>query len=168
MARLLAFDFPDDLKARDLKDEYMFGPSLLVAPVTDPGVTSRKVYLPKFTMANGKLGAWYDCRTGVRHAAGETVDAPAPLDSIPVFQKSGSIVVKGPVAMHADAQRGLPLEVVVAPGADAEFTLYDDDGITYDYERGAFTTTRLLWNDTTGKLAAEGEAEIKSVIVHSP
>ena len=155
MARLLAFDFPDDLKARDIKDEYMFGPSLLVAPVTDPGVVSRKVYLPKFTTTSGKLGAWYDCRTGVRYAAGETIDAPAPLDSIPVFQKAGSIVVKGPVTMYADAQRGLPLEVIVAPGDDAEFTLYDDDGITYDYERGAFSTTRLVWNDASGKLTSD-------------
>lgn len=152
MARLLAFDFPDDRKSRDLKDEYMFGPSLLVAPVTDPGVVSRTVYLPKFKTPSGANGAWFDCRTSVRHPAGTKVDAPAPLDSIPVFQKSGSIVVKGPVTMHADAQRGLPLEIVVAPGADAEFDLYDDEGDNYGYEKGAFSTVRISWNEAKGVL----------------
>lgn len=165
IARLLAFDFPDDLAARDIKDEYMFGPALLVAPVTDPGVTSRKVYLPKFTLSNGKLGAWYDCRTGKRYAAGATIDAPAPLDSIPVFQKAGTIVPRGPVVPYADAQRHSPLEITVAPGDDALFTLYDDDGISYDYEKGAFSTTKLIWNDATKKLSTKGDAKVSKVVV---
>ncbi len=157
MARLLAFDFPDDLKARDLKDEYMFGPSLLVCPVTDPGVTSRTVYLPAFKLADGANGAWYDVRTGTRYEAGATIEAAAPLDSIPVFQKAGSLVVRGPVVPYADAQRGLPLEVVVAPGADCSFDLYDDDGISYDYEKGDFSIVKIAWNETEKKLSANGK-----------
>jgi len=164
MARLLAFDFPDDRNARDLKDEYMFGPSLLVAPVTDPGVTSRRVYLPAFKTPDGANGAWYDVRTGARYAAGTTVDAPAPLDSIPVFQKAGSIVVKGPVVQYADAQRGLPLEVVVAPGADAEFEFYDDDGVTYDYEKGKFQTVKFKWDDAAKKLTASPSDVVKYTV----
>ena len=164
MTRLLAFDFPDDRQARDLKDEFMFGPSLLVAPVTDPGVTSRRVYLPAFKTPGGANGAWYDVRTGARYAAGTTVDAPAPLDSIPVFQKAGSLVIKGPVVQYADAQRGLPLEVVVAPGADAEFEFYDDDGVTYDYEMGKFTTVKFRWNDAAKKLTASPLGAVKYTV----
>ena len=166
MARLLAFDFPDDRKVRDMKDEFMFGPSLLVAPVTDPGVSTRWVYLPEFKTPDGANGAWFDCRSGMRYAAGTDVNAPAPLDSIPVFQKAGSIVVKGPVTMYADAQRGLPLEVVVAPGFDAEFALYDDEGDNYDYEKGSSSTVRIAWNEAAGELtfgkrsgAAPGQPE---------
>ena len=165
MARLLAFDFADDLACRDIKDEYMFGPALLVAPVTDPGVTSRRVYLPKFTLPNGQNGAWYDVRTGTRYAAGTTIDAPAPLDSIPVFQKAGTIVVKGSVVQYAAAQRGLPLEAVVAPGADATFTLYDDDGETYDYEKGVFTETVLKWDDAAQKLSGGPESMTVRVLL---
>ena len=157
MARLLAFDFTDDLKTRDIKDEYMFGPALLVCPVTDPGVTSRTVYLPKFTLPNGGNGAWYDVRTGKKYAAGTTVDVPAPLESIPVFQKAGTIVVRGPVVQYAAAQQGLPLEVTVAPGADAVFELYDDVGDGYAYERGEFTLKTLRWNDAKRELTG-GEA----------
>ena len=164
MTRLLAFDFPDDRQARDVKDEFMFGPSLLVAPVTDPGVTSRRVYLPAFKTPGGANGAWYDVRTGARYAAGTTVDAPAPLDSIPVFQKAGSIVIKGPVVQYADAQRGLPLEVVVAPGADAEFEFYDDDGVTYDYEKGQFQTVKFRWNDAAKKLTASPLGAVKYTV----
>ncbi|MGN0834006.1 MAG: TIM-barrel domain-containing protein [Kiritimatiellia bacterium] len=164
MARLLAFDFPDDLAARDVKDEYMFGPALLVAPVTDPGVSSRRVYLPKFTLPNGANGVWYDTRTGAKHAAGTTVDAPAPLDSIPVFQRAGSIVVRGPVVQYSAAQRGLPLEVVVAPGDDCAFTVYDDDGETYDYEQGVFTTTKLEWSETARALKGAPEGTTVRVL----
>jgi len=164
MTRLLAFDFPDDRQARDVKDEFMFGPSLLVAPVTDPGVTSRRVYLPAFKTPGGANGAWYDVRTGTRYAAGTSVDAPAPLDSIPVFQKAGSLVVKGPVVPYADAQRGLPLEVVVAPGADAEFEFYDDDGVTYDYEKGQFQTVTFRWNDAAKKLTASPLGAVKYTV----
>ena len=153
MTRLLAFDFPSDKRARNTGDEFMFGPALLVAPVTAPKVASREVYLPLFE-AGGRPGSWYDIRTGARYEAGTTVDAAAPLDSIPVFQRGGSIAVRGPVVQYADAQRGLPLTVTVAPGADAEFELYDDEGDGYRYEKGAFDTVRLEWRDGTKEFVA--------------
>lgn len=144
--RALFMDFPDDAKVATIGDEYMFGPAFLVAPVTDQGVTSRPVYLP--------AGAdWYDYWTNRRYTGGQTVDAAAPIDRIPLFVRAGSIVPLGaPVMSTAEKQ---PLASIrIYPGRDARFTLYDDDGTTNAY-RKAGSKAELMWDDRAGKLSAK-------------
>jgi alpha-D-xyloside xylohydrolase len=146
--RALPLDFPADPKVADLRDEYMFGPAFLVAPVTEQGATSRQVYLP--------AGAdWYDYWTGKRLQGGQTITAAAPIDTIPLFVRAGSIVPLGsPVESTHEPQK--IAKVRVYPGADAEFTLFSDDGTTYAYENGAGSVTRLHWDQATGRLTHTG------------
>ncbi|WP_052075672.1 TIM-barrel domain-containing protein [Sphingomonas taxi] len=146
--RALFMDFPNDPAVATIGDQYMFGPAFLVAPVTDQGVTSRKVYLP--------AGAdWYDYWTERRYTGGQTIDAAAPIDKIPLFVRAGSIVPMGvQVRSTATAQ---PLEsICVYPGRDASFTLYDDDGVTNANRKTGGRTATLRWSQATGKLAASG------------
>src|SRR5436305_15151291 len=102
MMGALAFDFRDDPKALSLTDEYLFGRAFLVAPVLEAGAMRRKVYLP------GR-GAWFDFWTGARAAGGQTVDADAPSDRMPVFVRAGSIVPRGPVKAYAHAPSAEPI-----------------------------------------------------------
>ena len=148
--RALFMDFPGDPSVADIADEYMFGPAFLVAPVTEQGATSRMVYLP--------AGAdWYDFWTNERFHGGETVKVAAPIDRLPLFVRAGSILPLGePVLSTHQAQKVAKLRVY--PGADANFTLYDDDGRTYDYEKGAGTVTRLHWDDAARKLTPASPA----------
>jgi alpha-D-xyloside xylohydrolase len=146
--RALFMDFPSDDKVYDLRDEYMFGPALLVAPVVQQGATTREVYLP--------AGAdWYNYWTDEKIAGGRTITVQAPIDTIPLFVRAGSILPLGaPVESTHEKQ---PLQKVkVYPGADASFTLYNDDGTTYAYEEGVRQLTTLQWQDKTGMLTQEG------------
>ncbi|MGA8026267.1 MAG: TIM-barrel domain-containing protein [Bryobacteraceae bacterium] len=146
--RALFMDFPGDNKVFDIRDEYMFGPALLVAPVIEQGATSRDVYLPA-----GR--DWYNYWTNEKMHGGQTVTVRAPIDTLPLFVKAGSILPLGsPVESTRDKQR---LEKIkVYPGANAEFTLYNDDGFTYAYEKGDHQITTLRWDDSSGKLTQEG------------
>ena len=146
--RALFMDFPNDPNVAALGDEYMFGPAFLVAPVTDQGATSRSVYLP--------AGAdWYNYWTNQRIHGGQTIQVNAPIDTLPLFVRAGSILPLGePVESTRDTQK--LARVRVYPGADADFTLYDDDGTTYAYENGDRKITRLHWNDAAGSLSHEG------------
>jgi alpha-D-xyloside xylohydrolase len=146
MMRALAFDFRDDAKALSLTDEYLFGKAFLVAPVFEAGAVKRKVYLP------GR-GAWFEFWTGARAAGGQTVDADAPIDRMPVFVRAGSIVPLGPVKSYADAPSDEPLELRVYPGANGAFALYDDAGDGYGYERGEYSLVGLNWNDRSHSLS---------------
>ena len=146
--RALFMDFPGDPAVATIGDQYMFGPAFLVAPVTDQGVTSRKVYLPAGT-------DWYDYWTDRRYTGGQTIDAAAPIDRIPLFVRAGSIVPVG-VQVPSTATRQ-PLERIrVYPGRDASFTLYDDDGVTNAYRQDGGRAATLHWNDASGKLSASG------------
>ena len=146
--RALFMDFPNDPKVADLADEYMFGPAFLVAPVTEQGVTSRLVYLPS--------GAdWYNYWTNERVHGGQTIRVQAPIDTLPLFVRAGSIVPLGqPILSTNETQNIAKLRVY--PGRDADFTLYQDDGRTYAYEKGDSRITQLHWNDAAGKLSHEG------------
>jgi alpha-D-xyloside xylohydrolase len=127
----------------------MFGPAFLVAPVTEQGVTSRRVYLPAGT-------DWYDYWTDEKHAGGQWVTAAAPIDRIPLFVRAGSIVPLGVQVPNTAARQ--PLESIrVYPGRDGAFTLFDDDGVTNAYRKGAGTRTELRWNDREGRLSASGK-----------
>jgi len=145
MMRGLSMDFPDDLGARDVNDQYLFGPSLLVSPVYRHQARSRRVYLP--------AGAsWYDFHTGERFAGGRAVEAPAPLGRLPLFVRAGAILPIGPAVQHTAEKLQAPITLYVYRGADGAFSLYEDDGLSYGYERGEFARIPLSYDDTTGTL----------------
>ncbi len=146
--RALPLDFPDDPKVTDMRDEYMFGPAFLVAPITEQGATSREVYLPAGT-------DWYNYWTNERVHGGQTINAPAPIDTIPLFVRAGSVVPLGS-AVESTHEKQAIAKVRVYPGADAEFTLFSDDGTTYAYESGAGSLTHLRWNDAGHQLTHSG------------
>ena len=148
--RGLFMDFGNDPKVVDIGDEYMFGPALLVAPVTDQGRTSREVYLPAGT-------DWYNFWTNERVHGGQTIVANAPIDVIPLFVRAGSILPLGaPVESTNETQKIAELRVY--PGADADFALYRDDGTTYNYEKDESELTHLHWSDAASKLSRSGSA----------
>lgn len=142
MARPLAFDFPEDDNVFDLKDEYLFG-SILVCPVTDSGVTKRRVYLP--SSAEGTV--WFDYWTGVTHRGGKWIEADATIDKLPLFVRCGSVIPTIAPIEHTGEQAGKPLTINIYPGKDAEFTLYNDSGDGYQYEKGEYSMTKITWND---------------------
>jgi alpha-glucosidase/alpha-D-xyloside xylohydrolase len=146
--RALFMDFPNDPNVNDIGDEYMFGPALLVAPVTEQGATSRKVYLPAGS-------DWYNYWTNERQKGGQTVDAAAPIDTIPLFVRAGAIIPLGSEVLSTNEPQSIA-HLLVYPGADGEFTLYNDDGKTYAYEKGNSLITHLHWNDAAGQLTHDG------------
>lgn len=146
--RALFMDFPNDPNVTGIADEYMYGPAFLVAPVSEQGATSRKVYLPAGS-------DWYNYWTGERLKGGQTVDVPAPIDTIPLFVRAGSIIPLGSEILSTQDTQTIA-RVQVYPGADGDFILYNDDGHTYAYERGQSQITRLHWNDAAGQLTHEG------------
>ena len=145
MARPLAFDFPTDRNVFDIKDQYMFG-DIMVCPVTDPGVQSRSVYLPK------SEAGWIDFWTGKGFGGGETIVADAPLNRLPLFVKAGSIIPTAEAVEYSADSVNKPLTIDIYPGADADFTLYDDAGDSYDFEKGQYTRIHLSWNDADNTL----------------
>ncbi|MFP5234156.1 MAG: TIM-barrel domain-containing protein [Acidobacteriota bacterium] len=148
--RALPLDFEADPKVTDVRDEYMFGPDFLVAPVTEQGATSRTVYLPAGT-------DWYNYWTNERLKGGQTITAQAPIDVLPLFVRAGSILPLGsPVK---DARQAQKIQAIrVYPGADGDFELFSDDGTTYAYEKGAGKITHLRWDDRSGRLTKTGAA----------
>ena len=146
--RALFMDFPQDPKVLDIADEYMYGPAFLVAPVTEQGATSRAVYLPSGS-------DWYNYWTNERLHGGQTITANAPIDTLPLFVKAGSIVPLGAEVESAQQPQSVA-SVQVYPGADGSFTLFQDDGNTYAYEKGAGSITKLTWDDASHKLKHEG------------
>jgi len=176
--RALVSDFKEDRRTWNIADEFMFGRSLLVAPIVKAQYTPEKtvavdpmsgwnreagykddtlkiepwttvkqtsVYLPK--------GAgWYDYWTGARSKGGETLTLSATLSTIPLFVRAGSILPVGEVMQYVDEKPADNLEIRVYPGADADFTLYEDEGDSYDYERGQFATISFHWDDKTRTL----------------
>ncbi|MEZ2345787.1 TIM-barrel domain-containing protein [Terriglobus sp. RCC_193] len=146
--RGLFLDFGSDPNVADLGDEYMFGPSLLVAPVTEQGATTRSVYLPAGT-------DWYNFWTNERLHGGQRLTVNAPIDTIPVFVRAGSVLPLGSVVESTEDRQTIA-RVKVYPGADGDFTLYNDDGTTYAYEQGKYQVTHLHWNDASRKLTQTG------------
>lgn len=127
--RGLVMDFPHDEAVKDIKDQYLFGRSMLVAPVYVYGARERSVYMPK--------GAdWYDFYTGELHKGGSTVSVKAPETRMPVLVKAGAILPLGPVTQYVDEKPDAPITLNVYTGADGQFTLYEDDGVSNGYLRG--------------------------------
>jgi alpha-D-xyloside xylohydrolase len=160
MMRPLVMDFQNDTASREIADEYMFGPAFLVAPVTTYQARARSVYLPP---ANGD---WYDFWTGASIAGGQTIDAPSPYDAMPVFVRAGSIIPLGPEIQYTGEKPADPITLCVYAGADGQFSLYEDDGLTYDYEKGAFARVPINWDEksqtlTIGKREGSFEGMLK-------
>lgn len=159
MMRPLVMDFPEDHTARESSDEFMFGPALLIAPITQYKERERSVYLPP--SAN-----WYDYWTG-RPAASGTISGPAPYDEIPVFVRAGSIIPYGPAMQYVAEKPCDPVTLYIYAGADGEFTLYEDEGTTFDYEKGAFSEISIHWNDKTKMLTmGERSGEFSGMLRH--
>jgi alpha-D-xyloside xylohydrolase len=148
--RPLIFDYPSDTNVFDIKDQFLFGPAFLVNPVTAAGVSSRSVYLP--------AGTWYDFWTGSTTNGGSKVTADAPLSKIPLYVKAGSIVPMGPMIQYATESID-PLEIRIYKGGDAAFTLYEDEGDSYDYETGKYSLIPFAWDDAAGKLTIGAPTE---------
>jgi alpha-D-xyloside xylohydrolase len=146
LMRPLVMDFRNDDEALKQKYEYMFGPSLLVAPVLEPDVQRWPVYAPSTT------GGWYDWWTENKVSGGTTTPIDAPLAKIPVLVKAGSIVPIGRVEQYAGEDRSGKLELRVYPGANADFTLYEDEGVNYAYEKGVHSTVLFHWDDRLHRL----------------
>jgi alpha-D-xyloside xylohydrolase len=141
MMRGLVMDFTDDPVARNIDDEFMFGDAFLVCPVCEYEARSREVYLP--------AGGWYDFSTGAYIQGGARITASAPYDHIPVFVRAGSIVPMGPEIEYTAQQQDGSLDIFIYGGKDGSFTLYEDDGLTYAYEKGAYATVPMTWDDAS-------------------
>jgi alpha-D-xyloside xylohydrolase len=144
--RALVMDFPDDAAAREIGNQYMFGPAILVSPITTYKARSRSVYLPQGT-------SWYDFWSGNSIKGGQTIDAPAPLDAIPLHVRAGSIIPLGPELQYTGEKPADPITLMVYSGADGDFVLYEDEGLNYNYEKGAFSRIGLHWNDAKKTLS---------------
>ncbi len=157
MLRNLAFDFRDDPQVYDVADRFMFGPALMVCPVTEamhygpdsvPLAETRKtrsVYLP--------VGCdWYDFWNGQRYAGGQTIDADAPLDKLPLFVRAGSLLPLGLEVQCSWEQPDAPWELRIYLGANGAFDIYEDAGDGYGYEQGAFSWTPITWDDASQTL----------------
>ena len=141
LMRPLVMDFPNDERALLQKHEYMFGPSFLVAPVLQPGVKDWPTYAPPTP------GGWFDWWTEKKVSSGDTSTLDAPLSKIPLLVKAGSIIPQGPVQQYTGEDQKGELELRIYPGADANFTLYEDEGLNYAYEKGVRATISFQWND---------------------
>jgi alpha-D-xyloside xylohydrolase len=149
--RGLSMDFADDPAARNVKDEFLFGKAFLVAPVTKFKARTRTVYLPK--------GAdWYDFHFGTVTPGGTSVEAAAPLSRMPLYVRAGSIVPVGPDIQHTADKPGAPITLLVFTGADGSFDYYEDDGVSYGYERGEFARIPMHYDKTKGTLTLGARA----------
>jgi alpha-D-xyloside xylohydrolase len=159
MMRALVMDFANDKQALDINDEFMFGKSLLVSPVTKPmywknevrgkdtikvedfsAIKTKDVYLPKGS-------DWYDFWTGEKFSGGQTIKKETPMDIIPLYVKAGSILPMGPKVQYATEKKWDNLEIRIYEGANGEFTLYEDENDNYNYEKGVYSTITFNWDD---------------------
>ncbi len=160
MMRALPFDFRQDVNTYNIDDQYMFGPAFMVNPVVNPMYydsdsnklenteKSRSVYLPQGCQ-------WYDFWTGEKYDGGQTIKADAPLEIMPLFVRSGSIIPMGPVVEYSTQATDTDIELRIYTGADGEFILYEDEEDNYNYEKGECAFIRLNWNDADKELTIE-------------
>ena len=142
--RPLVMDFRADTRAQNVADQFLFGPAILVNPVTEPGATSRRLYLPDST--------WYDFWTGSATLGPRSIDSPSPIDRLPLFIRAGSILPLGPDIEYATEKPADPIEIRVYPGANGSFTLYEDENDNYNYEKGAHASIPLTWDESAQTL----------------
>ena len=142
--RPLVMDFPNDPRVLNIGDQFLFGPAVLVNPVTEQGASSRHLYLPQ--------GRWFDFWTGESITGGKSIDAPAPLERLPLYVRAGSILPLGPSVEYSTQSPTIPVELRVYPGADGDFVLYEDENDNYDYEKGAYSTIPFHWDNAARRL----------------
>jgi alpha-D-xyloside xylohydrolase len=159
MMRALMMDFPHDKNALDINDEYMFGKSVLVSPVTTamyvkPAVNGRDtIQVEDFSAVKSKetylpAGSdWYDFWTGEKLLGGNKVSKQTPIDITPLYIKAGSIIPVGPNVQYAEEKRWDTLEIRIYPGASGVFVLYEDENDNYNYEKGIYSTITFSWDD---------------------
>jgi alpha-D-xyloside xylohydrolase len=140
--RGLAMDFPKDTAVLNIPDQYLFGPSLLINPVTGYKQSQRSVYLPQHP-------GWYDLYSGKWYAGGQKINAAAPYERMPVFVKAGSIIPFGPELQYTSQRPADTITLNIYAGANGSFNLYEDEGTSYDYESGAFSMIPITYNDAT-------------------
>ena len=140
MMRGLVMDFNGDEKVLDIKDQWMFGSALMACPVGEYQKYSREVYLPK-------QKGWYDFYTGEYHAGGQTIVADAPYDKIPVFIPEGAILPIGPEMQWSDEKKPELIDLYVYAGKDGSYTLYEDEGTNYNYEKGKYAVIDFKYDD---------------------
>ena len=139
--RPLVMDFPKDKEALNIGGQYLFGPAIMVTPVTTAGAATQAVYVP----ATAK--PWYDFWTGKTSPAGQRVEAAAPVDTMPLFIRPGSIIPMGPFLQYSNEKPADPIELRIYRGADGAFTLYEDEGDNYNYEKREYATIPITWNE---------------------
>ncbi len=137
--RGLWLHYPDDPKAVARSDEFLWGRDVLVAPVVEQGATSRSVYLPR--------GLWYDFWTNERVEGGREITRAVDLETMPLYVRAGAILPLGPVKQYVEEKSDEPLTVTIYPGADGSFSLYEDDGKSFNYRRGEWMDIDMSWND---------------------
>ncbi len=143
--RPLVMDFAADKAVRNIKDQFMFGPAFMAAPVTEYGARERSVYFPAGTV-------WYDFYTGASRPGGESVSVAAPYGRMPLFVAAGSIVPFGPDMQWSAEKPAELINLYVYTGADGSFSLYEDEDLNYNYEKGAYANIPMTWNDAEGTL----------------
>jgi alpha-D-xyloside xylohydrolase len=157
--RGLVMDFRTDERATLIGDQFMYGPAFLVNPVTDPGSVTRRLYLPK--------AEWYDFWTGDSQEGAKVYDAPSPIEQIPLFVRAGSIVPMGPEKQWSTEKPEDPIELRIYRGADGNFTLYEDENDTYNYEKGAYATISFHWDDARKALTiSDRKGEFPGMLEH--
>ena len=147
--RALVMDFNYDKNVFNIGDQFMFGPALLINPVTKFKARTREVYLPSGT-------GWYELRSGKYFEGGQTIEADAPYSDIPIFVKEGSIILCGPEIQYSNEKPADPIRLFVYTGKDASFTLYEDEGINYNYEKRVFAQISLIYNEKDKSLTIHG------------
>ena len=145
--RALWLHYPDDPRAVACGDEYLFGKNLLIAPVVEKGATTRQVYLPR--------GRWYDFWSDEPLEGGREITREVSLDIIPIYVRAGSILPLGPIKQYTAEKVNDPLSISIYPGADDSFLLYEDDGTTFNYRKGEWTGTQIMWNDAQQSLTLD-------------
>ncbi len=145
MIRALWLHYPEDPKAVAMGNQYLWGPNILVAPVTAKGATRWEVYLPR--------GEWYDFWSEKRLVGGRSIEREVDLATMPLYVRAGSIVPLGPVKQYTTQPSDEPVTLVVYPGEDGSFTLHEDDGLSFDHRDGEFSKTRIGWNDADRRLS---------------
>lgn len=146
LMRPLVMDFSNDDTALAQQTEYMFGPALLVCPITEPKSTSTNIYLPKTE------GGWYNFHTLEHTDGGKDINVPVSIENIPVFVKAGSIIPQGKAIQSTDYYDASELDIVIFPNADAEFVLYEDEGDNNNYKQGEFSKIGFSWDDSSKTL----------------
>ena len=159
MMRHLVMDYRTDKKVYEIGDQFMFGTSMMVAPVTDANITKRGVYLPD--------DVWYDFWTGTQVAGGQTISSATALDIIPVYVRGGSVIPMAYNIMYAN-QPVDSLEIRVYKGKNGDFTLYEDENVNYNQEKGLFSVINIDYSDSDNTLTfAQRKGEYPGMLKES-